>query len=82
MTEQQEIYRKAIIKLIASQQSNSTAVRRVYGQQVLVADSVPEILALPAGDYIEMQNTDSTDPNFGEILFTVGIDGLESSPIA
>jgi len=82
MTEQREIYRKAIERLIARAQSNPTMIRRVYGQQILVANSVPEILALPAGGYIEMQNTDSTDPNFGEILFMADIDGLDSAPIA
>lgn len=82
MTEQNEIYQKAVAKLISRLQGTSLSIRTVYGQQMITTNDVVALLSLPSNSYIEIQNTDSADPNFGEILFMVGIDGLEGAPIA
>ena len=81
MTEQFELYQKAVTRLINSALGRPNSSRTILGRQVLAVD-MQEFLLLPTEAIEPMQDLDPTSPTFGEFVFVADLIEADSTPIS
>jgi hypothetical protein len=82
MTDQREVYQKAIAKLIARFQGKESTARTFLGVQVHSTNSVEELMQLPCGNVVQLQDLDPTSATFGEFLSMVDLDPVDGGVVA
>jgi hypothetical protein len=71
-----ESLQKQLRKIAAGTHGQVPEVRTVFGRQISMLRNASQIFMLPYSESEPLQNYDPTDPNFGQFILMLGVDGL------